>query len=71
MRFLATFLGCVAALVVATSLLVQVVDPLGDYNTGLVRPVAPNPRLEKLDDYRAFAAEHRRGGLLLGSSRTA
>jgi hypothetical protein len=70
-RFLATFLGCVAALAIATSLLVQVVDPLGDFNTRLIRPVAPNPRLEKLDAYRAFAAAHPRNGLLLGSSRTA
>jgi hypothetical protein len=70
-RFLATFLGFVAALVAATSLLVQVVDPLGDFDTRLVPPVAPNPRLAKLDDYRTFAAEHPRSGLLLGSSRTA
>jgi len=70
MRFLALFLGVVAVLAGLYAGAVRLVDPHGDFGTGLFPVVNLDARAEKMRLFRAYAAGPAAPeGLILGSSR--
>jgi hypothetical protein len=69
MKFLALFLGALAILSLAYVGIVRLVDPHGDFGTGLFPAVELDLRTEKMRLFRAALATAAPDGLILGSSR--
>jgi hypothetical protein len=68
--FLVVSIATFALAALVCLLVGRVVDPLGDFNTGLFPPLEPSARVAKLPLLRAEAAVRSVDGLLIGSSRT-
>jgi hypothetical protein len=69
MRFLAAFLAAAAAFAALYAGIARVVDPRGEFGSGLFPVVESDARAEKMRLFRAYAAEAAPAGLILGSSR--
>ena len=69
MRFLAAFMLAVAALASCYASLIRLVDPHGEFGTGLFPVVELDARAEKMRLFEAYRAKAAPEGLVLGSSR--
>lgn len=69
MRFLAAFLAAMLALALLYLGLVRLVDPRGEFGTGLFPVVELDARAEKMRLFEAYLATGTPDGLVLGSSR--
>lgn len=69
MKFLAAFLGWCAMLALAYAAGIRVVDPHGEFGTGLFPVVELDARAEKMRLFAAYRAAAPPEGLILGSSR--
>jgi hypothetical protein len=69
MKFLMLFLAALVALAVLYAASVRLVDPRGDFGSGLLPVVELDARAEKMRLFRAYAAAAPPEGLILGSSR--
>jgi hypothetical protein len=69
MRFLAVFLVAVAALSLLYAAFIRLVDPRGEFGTGLFPVVDLDARAEKMRLFGAYLSMAAPDGLILGSSR--
>jgi hypothetical protein len=69
MRFLLVFLAAVGALALLYASAVRLVDPHGEFGTGLFPVVEMDARAEKMRLFTAYRAKAAPTGLILGSSR--
>jgi len=70
MKFLACFVASAAALALAYAALVRLVDPRGEFGTGIFPVVRLDARAEKMRLFEAYRSVTQPEGLILGSSRT-
>ncbi|PYQ14922.1 MAG: hypothetical protein DMF80_11300 [Acidobacteria bacterium] len=69
MRFLAAFLGVLAALGILYAAAARLVDPHGDFGTGVFPVINMDARAQKMQLFREALATTAPEGLILGSSR--
>lgn len=69
MRFLTLFLAALLALALLYAGIIRLVDPRGEFGTGLMPVVELDARAEKMRLFREYAATAAPEGLILGSSR--
>jgi len=69
-KFLAAFLAAFTLAGVAYAAAIRIVDPYGEFGTGVFPPLEPDMRSEKMRLFRAYEAAGPPEGLILGSSRS-